>query len=304
MKKFLKIFILLLHISSIHALDFSLDLSTGYRHDDLNWNISGGHSGPDVLSELKWEGLKSWEILSELKITLPPMNLYTRIRADYAKIFSGSATDEDFLGDNRTYPYSYSSSKADKGELFDLSAGVGFNFCFLLNRLKIAPLVGCSLREQHLRMYHGKMRLDLFNPEYEGTHLSNLHSNYRTRWVGPWVGIDINFNLTKHIDMYASYELHFARFDATGHWNLRSDFSDDFKHHGYGRGSLFLIGGHYCFCSGFNLGVLFKYQEMQIHKGNDRTYFWINEHLSLFDTRLNRVHWESYSLMATLGYSF
>lgn len=296
---FYAIFIIFCLSTGLQGTGATFDIGTGLRKDKLNWNISGEPYGPNVLSELKWKNLTAWEVYAEAKIVLP-LGLYARVKGDYGRILSGTNTDIDYLEDERKNPFSYSKSKADKGELFDLSLGVGIQLNFFQDILSVTPLLGCALNEQHLRMYHGKMEIDLFDPDDEGSPLRGLHNHYRARWFGPWIGLDFKLALTNSFDLFATYESHWVQFNGSGHWNLRTDFKDDFKHIGHGHGTLFSAGGKYNFCYGMTVGAFFQYQFLKIHNGRDRTYF----HDSESSSKLNQVKWQSVSLIATLGLAF
>lgn len=289
--------------SFVRSEENFLDLGTGYRCDTLNWNISGGKSGPNILSELKWKHLKSWESFLKLKIALP-FKMYFRFYGDYGKIFSGHNKDTDYLGNHRTQPFSLSYSQANRGEVFDFSFGLAKLYTFLRGKLMIAPAFGFSHHEQHLRMIHGDLVLDIFNPDQKGP-LDRLHNNYRAQWYGPWIGLDINYPLTCSWELFGGYEYHWSFYRGSGHWNLRTDFLGDFEHAGYARGSFLLLGSYCKFSPSCCLSVLTKYQIMRLRNGCDTTFF-LDEfgHSKKAETRLNQVNWQTFSLLFLLAYSF
>ena len=286
----------------LHGSECTVDIGTGIRQDALHWNISGGPYGPNILSELKWKDLKIWEVYAELKFVLP-YQIYFRFNGDYGKIFEGRNKDADYLEDNRKEPFSIAFSKANKGEVFDFSFGSGYQYSFFQDRLTVSPLAGFSHQEQHLRMIHGKLALDLFDPLLEGS-MSTLHSHYRSQWWGPWLGVDVNFAVCSNLEIYGTYEYHWAFYTASGHWNLRTDFTDDFEHSGNGCGSLVKLGTKYNFCSGLDIGILFKYQLMQLRHGIDRIFVLDGSHAISAATRLNEVNWHTFSFLCTFGYAF
>lgn len=290
-------------ISTLWGSDVSLDLGTGYRQDVFNWNISGGENGPNVLSELKWKDLRSLNVYAELKIYLP-YQFYFRFNGDYGRICQGNNSDTDYLGDDRTQIFSLSHSKANRGELFDFSFGIAWQCAFFQERLKIAPAFGFSNHEQHLRMIHGKLILDVFDPSQEGS-MRDVHNNYRAQWYGPWVGADIKFDVCKNLELFGTYEYHWASYEGTGHWNLRTDFIGDFEHTGCGNGSLAYLGGKYKISSGWDVGLLFKYQIMQLRNGTDTVFFFdFLGHEACGQTRLNQVNWRAYAILGTIGYAY
>ena len=286
----------------LYSHELSLDVGAGYRHDSFNWNISGGKDGPNILSDLKWKDIRSCDIFTELKIHLP-YQFYFRFNGDYGKIFDGKCIDKDYLGHNRTQIFAHSRSQANKGELFDFSFGTAYECCFFQERLKIGPVFGFSHQEQHLRMIHGKLILDALDHFLEGS-LKDLHSNYRAQWYGPWLGLDYRLCISQNVELFGSYEYHWSFYRATGHWNLRSDFLDDFEHCGCGSGSLIIFGGHYTLCKGWKMGAFFKCQSMHLRRGIDRI-FYLNENTpTMAATCLNAVNWHTFSALATIGYEY
>lgn len=295
--------ILLIFFNFSWCFGVSLEIGSGYRQDDFHWNISGGSYGPNILSELKWKDLKIWEIYSELKVNCP-YQTYFRFRGDYGKICDGWNKDTDYLGNHRTDPFSLSYSKANRGEVFDFSFGLAYEKSFFCEELKLAPAFGFSNHEQHLRMIHGELVLDLFEPQAEGP-LSNLHNNYRAQWYGPWLGFDFQWYPLKNIEIFGTYEYHWTFYRGSGHWNLRTDFLGDFLQEGCGYGSLVYLGSKYTFSSGWQLALLGKFQEMQLHHGTD-TVFFINRlgQPTSANTCLNEVKWTTFSILGTIGYSY
>ena len=285
----------------LQGTEISFNIGAGYRQDSLNWNISGGEFGPNILSELKWKDLWMWTASSELKIIFP-YNFYFRFNGDYGKICHGKNQDIDYLGDDRSHAFSISYSKANKGEAFDFSFGTGYQYSIFQDRFKISPLFGFSHHEQHLRMIHGELVFDLLDPSLQGS-LSDLHSHYRAQWHGPWIGVDADFDLSSHFKIFGRYEYHWAFYNGTGHWNLRNDL-DGFEHSGFGKGFLISMGTSYKFFSDWGLGAIIKYQTMQMHHGADRIFFTDANGPTSATTRLNQVNWHTFSAVATIGYNY
>ena len=135
------------------TIEAALGLSLGYRVDDLDWNISGDINGnnPNILSELSWDDLESFQIRARADILLL-QRIYMRGVFGYGWIFDGKVQDSDFSGNNRTLEFSRSNNSADDGDLLDASIGAGYQFSFALDSFEsgIIPLVGYSYHEQNL----------------------------------------------------------------------------------------------------------------------------------------------------------
>lgn len=210
-----------------------LGLGYTFRKDKLTWSIAGENNNPNILSELTWKKLYINQI-SFITSFKTKNNFYVRAYADYGRIFKGMNQDSDYLESDRKEEFSRSISKADKGEVFDLSAAIGYDF--RLCNFSLIPLIGASWEEQHLRLFHGKQEIP---DQYK---IKNLHSSYKTRWYGPWIGLDSSFALSSYLDVIASFEYHFNQYRGKGHWNLRSDFLSDFKHFSCGWGYINRVG--------------------------------------------------------------
>lgn len=288
-----------------------LEMGVGYREDSLNWNIAGFHNSPDVLSELKWEDLQMVDISAMLAGTVCN-SYYYRLNADYGKILHGKNRDSDYAADNRQLEYMRSENKANRGEVFDLSAGIGYHFSFFCDILQIMPLFGYAQMEQHLQLHDGFLKINLINGEVGP--FPNLHSNYRARWMSPWAGVDFVYQPYDCLRCYGAFEYLWAEYRGTGHWNLRDDFLGDFKHHGHGKGISVTLAAQYEFWSNFDLGIKANYRRMRLRHGIDRTKFLqeifdkndnvIGEEVVVGKTRLNEVNWHSFRIEAILGYNF
>ena len=106
-------------------------LSTGYRVDDLDWNIAGDINGnnPNIISELTWKDLESFQLKMAGKTTFQQL-LMLRGSLAYSWIFDGENQDSDYAGDNRTFEYSRSNNNSDEGNMLDASFGIGWQFTF------------------------------------------------------------------------------------------------------------------------------------------------------------------------------
>lgn len=288
-------------------------LSAGYRQDRLSWTIAAPSGSPNILSLLEWKDLRLWEIKGQFDVLLCN-RIYIRGYADYGKICHGRNRDSDYDGDNKTLEFSRSVAKSDKGEVFDFSGGIGYQFnlsdwlCLCDNQWTITPLVGYSYHEQHLRDYDGVQVIsEGFNEIGEEVPAGplgpfpGLHSNYRAKWRGPWVGFDTSCEIFCNWKIFGSFEYHWAHYHGTGHWNLRPEFVKDFTQTTHnGHGYLVDIGTRYEFWCNWSAGIDFQYQWMRSGSGRDRIFFATGPE----DTHFNGAVWHTWSILADLGYSF
>lgn len=287
--------------------EFSINLGAGFREDSLTWNIAGPNHKPKVLSKLSWRDLQIWQGIGEFKM-ISGNHIYVRFRGDYGKIHRGKNRDSDFKWNKHPIEYSRSDNDAGKGEVWDLSAGIGYQFLYCCDQLKISPLVGYNRSEQHLRMFNGFQTIDLIHGDTGP--IKRLHSNYRGKWYGPWAGIDLEYLLDCQVKLFATFEFHIDHYHGTGHWNLRHDFLHDFRHLGYALGTYSMIGINYEACQGLEIGLLANYQERDLRNGVDivRIQHYIQHWLKLSTNKvkshLNEVCWNSWSINGYLSYTF
>lgn len=299
-----------LSLSAILIYDANIDIGAGYRQDSLNWNISGLHKKPDVLSELEWKSLRMVQISGLGKVVV--CDWMVRAQGDYARIFHGRTRDSDYDKSGRRDETFRFLCNSGRGEAFDLSLGAGYQLSLFCDVFTLTPVLGYSWHEQHLRMFEGDVLI--FNRIHERGTLPDLHSNYRTRWRGPWIGVDGAFHVPCMLDVYGSLEYHFAHYHATGHWNMRSDFYDDFHHLANGHGILAIFGIDYPFFECVKLGAHVTYIDMRAKHGKDRTPLLddiidsvgnlIGTEKVIAETHLNEVNWRSFRIEVDFAFYF
>ncbi len=283
-----------------YVLD-GVELSTtaGYRADKLDWNIAGDSSGanPNILSELKWDGLDIFEVGLSARKSFD--GLYLRGSFDFGLIFSGSNQDSDYNGDNRTLEYSRSNNNASDGSVWDISLGAGyggFGFNAWQGRVRVIPLAGFSYHKQNLTITDGFQTIPATGP------FSGLDSTYDARWLGPWAGVDVDYT-TNGARLYGSFEFHRAYYRGVANWNLRSDLQHpkSFEHTANGYGIVAGLGADYAFSTQWTFTAGLKYNDWRATDGVDRTFF---SDSTTSDTRLNEVNWNSVAFTAGVLYTF
>ncbi len=278
-----------------------LTFSNGLRRDDLDWNIAGNRSGknPNVLSELTWDDVKSYQVKIQGRLVWPNIIAF-RGSAGYGWIFDGDNQDSDYLEDNRRGEFSRSNNSADDGHLWDASVAVGYPFRFGREVVATAtPLVGWSHHEQHLTISDGKQTIPNTGS------FSGLNSSYDTRWKGPWLGFDLSFragkisSLFQRLEPYFTYEYHWADYYAKADWNLRSDLEHpkSFEHNADGTGHIIATGFNFVVHEHVALNFNFDYQNWSTDDGTHKVFF---SDGTTAKTRLNEVNWTAYAL--SLGF--
>lgn len=193
-------------------LQFSL--STGYQSEDFRWSIAGNAQGtnPNILSELKWKNLSGPTIAASAQ-----WNFWKafRVRSVYSRLFisSGSVTDMDYQGDNRTDRSYYGAFDANKGNSF--SWRTTLEYAFKINRKwAIIPSAGYVLHEQALH---------ISSSDQSGTS-AGLQSTYDTRYQGVVTGLRAEIPLSTHFSLEAGLLYDIVKYRGRADWNLIPTF--------------------------------------------------------------------------------
>jgi len=288
-------------------------LNTGYRRDKLDWNTGLYFGTPNILSELKWDNLKIATINVGTTL-LTPSNWVFNVDFVYGNIFSGKNQDSDYQGNNRTLEFSRSNNNADKGMVIDGSVYAGHKWLSVHNdsaALYLTPKIGLSYHAQFLRMTDGNQTFSRAVPEFgipEAFPLgpfSGLNSTYDAAWYGPWIGLAGEVSVSKSINFYADFEYHYAFFDATADWNLRSERAhpESFTHKARGYGLVGSVGGNISLSSNLSLNASLDIQKWKANKDGVRTLF-LADGSSSQNVKFNEVNWHSFGANLGITYEF
>ena len=283
-------------------LETEFILSAGYRKDDLDWSIAGNSDGsnPNILSELTWEDVESYQVKLQGSMVWPN-RIAVRGYVNYGWIFDGDNQDSDYLGDNRTFEFSRSNNDTDDDDLWDASLAIGYPFRFGQTVLgTFTPLLGYSYHEQNLNITNGYQTIPNLGP------FPGLDSSYETEWYGPWIGFELRFKardivaFAHRFEPYVTYEYHWVDYNAEADWNLRDDFAHpkSFEHDADGTGWKIGTGFNVWLHRNWALNFNFDYQDWSTDSGQDKVFFSDGR---TAETKLNEVNWTSYAL--SLGVS-
>ncbi len=301
---------------------------TGYRQDSLDWNIRGS-TGPNVLSELTWRDLKTFQIRGDF-ISTTSNNAYFRGSASYGWVLSGENQDSDYAGDNRSLEFSRSVNDVDGSKVMDLKAGVGYRVSFGdNNQHHYVPLMfGFSYYSQQLKMNHGRQvvsnlaNAQIYNPAITSLPavgpIRGLNSSYDASWRGFWLGFDFSFDLEEKGTLGFRLEHHWSSYTAEANWNLRDDFDHpvSFEHDANGRGLVLELDWKSLpLFRNWQWGVNLGWQRWTTEPGTDRTYvtyyydpgsmsYVFCSPYCIGTARLNEVNWSSSHINITLSRDF
>jgi len=280
-------------------LTADLEFETGYRLDQLRWNIAGNLTGggPNIISELTWTDLQMYELKGRAKLVCRDL-FVARARYAYGWIYEGSNQDSDYLFDNKVGEFSRSNNASKDGTAQDATLGIGYPFRPLTDyEIRLSPMGGYSYHEQNLTITNGRQTI----PD-TGT-FNGLDSEYRARWEGPWVGLDAELKAHEKMKYFGSVEYHWARYEGRARWNLRSDFQQplSFRHRSTGNGVVGSFGFAYPLSDRWSLTCDMDVQFWWAGRGIN-TFFLATG--TTHDQQLNEVKWQSFAVNAGANYSF
>jgi len=286
----------------------SLFLMGGYRTNELNWNISGVNGmNPNVKVEYKWTDLQSFQIKSKSQLLFD--NIFI-LEGQVARswIVEGNNQVSEFDGNDRTMEVTRTRNKADEGDTFDISGGVGIRYnmesdddFFELKNTWLSLLGGYSYHEQNLSIKDGNQTIDTTGMFDLGP-FEGLDSPYEAEWKGPWLGIELGGEQDNFLAT-VRFEYHFAEYNAEGQINLNENFQQpkSFDHSGDGEGLVFALDMSYKLNPSWELNFNADYQDWEILDGTDRLFLADG---SIIQSRLNEVNWTSFALMLGAKYQF
>lgn len=279
-------------------------INMGYRVDDIDFNIAGDIAGnnPNILSELTWNDLEIFQIKLSNQTIIRDL-FYLRGSFGYGWILRGSNQDSDYARDNRTLEFSRSNNNASDGDVIDASLGIGLHFSFGLDWFGITPLAGYSYHQQNLTVTNGNQTKDPFGLLGFTGPFAGLNSSYDTEWKGPWIGLDLSFDIKKKHHIFMNFEYHWADYHAEADWNLRTDLAHprSFEHIADGNGIVLSTGVNFFYNYPVSLHLHFDYQDWNTDPGIDRVFL---ANGTIIETRLNEVNWKSYAFMIGMVYGF
>ncbi|AMR30788.1 hypothetical protein A0256_04795 [Mucilaginibacter sp. PAMC 26640] len=292
---FIQCLLVLLSAGLVRAqpLQKKLEISvvTGYERQGLNWSIAGNQNGqsPNIYSELQWKKVSGQSVSASLQ-----WNFWNKLvlMGDYSRIFirSGTVTDNDYNGDNRTDPAYNQLFDADRGFTRELRAGLGYR---LVNtdKLSLTSYLGYGASKQSLHL------LD------RSGQFPDLNSTYETNWKGPYVKAAALARLVKNLKVVAAVAYNQVNYNATADWNLVPAFQHpvSYRHTAKGYGIDANAGFVYSITPEIAVNIGGGYYTWHTGTGIDELY--LNSGGS-DKTQLNSVVRSGYRFLGGLTFSF
>lgn len=319
--------------------DATFDLGVGFRRDRLSWETKENHSSstseldsisPSVgySSRLDWKRLNIWQVEAKTKVLLCD-DVYFRAYADYGWITSGKNTATDRCSINDVSSECFRSDSNTRGQVYDVSLGIGYQFKMCDDSFSLTPVLGYSWEGQHLRDRNEEIgsssssslssvrSSESYTDSYSSISYSSGSSSgsgnstrYNTRWNGPWLGFDIDYRLGCDWVLFGTYEYHWATYHAHANWAFQMHALNGFNHRASNaHGQVVSLGARWDFCDCWTVSLAAEYQAWRASHGRNTiraSEQLLGNRVQITQIRfpLHDVRWDSASLSIDVGYVF
>lgn len=281
-----------------HAQEKALEnskvsVSLGYNQEDFSWSIAGNLQGknPNIYSELNWDNLHS--LGANLTVNLNVWKrFYLGLNHAHYSIYKGTATDTDYLEDNRQNVSYFALLRSNNGYIRHSSAAIGF--VVLRNKFfQLTPYLGYGFHWQSLSLTD----FEINNGE------ESLNSSYKTKWNGIMYSLDADFFLTKKLQLNTSFKYTQGNYRGQANWNLISSFKHplSFEHIAKGYRLKSEVQVSKAINSSYSVYINGGYYFSNTGAGIDYLYLETDE---VVKTKLNRVRGSAYSVNIGAKYNF
>jgi len=204
----------ILHAQSSDSTRFALSIGAGFQHDDFRWSIAGNSQGqdPNIYSELIYKSLQGPAIHTQLRWHISRA-IALQGAFSTTNTTRGTATDTDYLHDNRTTPTYQGYFDSDEGHTRQWQVQAGYSF---LRRsvCRLTVWAGYSIYNQQVYLL-----------DNDGSSDPNLHSSYDTRWRGPLATLESRFTFSPHFFTTLSATYHQTDYRSQANWNVIESFN-------------------------------------------------------------------------------
>ncbi|MBI4352516.1 MAG: hypothetical protein HY593_01190, partial [Candidatus Omnitrophica bacterium] len=272
-------------------LCFDWGLHAGYRVDDFRWSTAGNTQGtnPDILTESTWRNLDIYQMQLDGELLVHKSYVLKGLLS-HGWIFDGKNRTSEYSGNNRTSETRRWDSESNEGTILDLSGALGYRLK-PWERFSLTPLAGYSYHEQNFK---------LIRPPAS---IPDLDSTYEAQWWGPWAGADLAYRPDKRNTFFLNFEYHWAKYEAEADWNLRGGnlaHPKSFEHSADAEGVVVRAGWAYALNKRWSTRLTLGVQDWETRSGTETTFFGNG---TTGNTRLNKVEWDSFEVMAGFHYN-
>lgn len=267
----------------------TFDVGGGYRKDNLSWEAFPKEA-PGVEIQQEWKNV-GMGIVEANAVFLACDHILLKADFDYGWFCdSGHQSLKEFY-------YGYLTrdiTSSVKGNAYDISGGLGYQFNFNCLRTTFAPLAGYSYNQQRFKNRNYQNQFDRSEDKF------HAHNSYNYRWSGPWLGFSLGFNPCRVWQFYFDYAFHWAYFRGSVKEKFYKIQPEVRLRSKQCYGNEFITGAIYNFCDGWSLGFKFNYKKFFGSNGHWQPIV----HGGAEKSSLRKIRWNSWYASAVIGYDF
>ncbi len=285
--------------------DATAEVIIGYRQDNSRWSFKAPVDEQCLFKiSNSLDQIHIFEV-GLAASTIVDCSIYLRGQAKWGWVLDGDfrqkiqfftplLTPGAVAKERAVFDTSHVDSLVDGRYTIDLGLGIGYPFYFCDCTVKFIPVVGYAYQEQNYRVEQNE-RLSFEPPTTTTTAfleedesensliateansmvahqviiIDNDHADTKfvSRWWGPWIGFDFQYNPYLCWNLWGQFEWHFAQFKGkvqsqTG--VVQFDSLNTSTHNA--DGFVFRVGGNYELCQDWILGVYAFYEDWSANK--------------------------------------
>jgi hypothetical protein len=188
--------------------------------------------------ESHWRKLRMANIGLEARIDTDCC-FYGRVKGNYGWVCDGQYEPQgafkynsEFFNETLAdYGLSTPACKRAKGDVWDISGGIGYNFRYCCDTFQIAPLVGWYYNNVHFHTDNYKNFTVLSGDINQNLRIDNVgelpdlgffaadgrsRARHNASWTGPWIGFDTSYNWDCRLTLLASFQYNYVRQTGSG----------------------------------------------------------------------------------------
>lgn len=300
----------LLPFASIHAAPccdkkdcyseyFNAYIGTVFRQDQLDFSVANDPDGTvSPARRFQWEDLRILPFYGYADYR-NQCGFVVKLYGDYGRIYDGSAHTREWNASGLTLR---EKGCAQRGSVWDLGGGIGYDFRFCKDLWTVTPFIGYDHNEQYYRIYDIQRE---FGP-FQGL-LDGRHHSYQTLWRGPWAGIQTRSGpwICDSLWVTLGYDWHYMIYRANLYDSLpvigtnftvrctRKQSSDAYGNH-------FWAAIDYHCNKMWSIGLYSGFKDYKMKSGKQISS--CNDASLERKVRFNGGDWQSFVFLITLGY--
>jgi hypothetical protein len=269
---FLILFIFHPHIVFSSISESTLEVGCSYRQDQLDWHVNGLIETSLDVGETEWKNVNIWQIVAKGKCRTTE-HVYGCFDVDFGWVTEGKSESVFYLPNEKFWS---SDNFSGKGKVYDVSAGVGYEFEYFKKTLSIIPMLGYAYHSQHFPLYDYSLLYNIFGLTFVKEDLESPVFQ-KNRWYGPWCGIEFHYRINDFLTLYGSYK-HL--------WGYYRSHLGDFSQTANCYSNEFDVGYNYEFRPSWLISVSCSCQFWRTRIGNLEAYL----DPGVFDIDISEIH--------------